>query len=923
MNMESDLSPDPMDTTNALLMALVQLNINRTLVNDTNIVPLWKGPGSLDIWIQSLAYLGLGTSLLAAFGAVLGKQWLAHYKTTRFGRGTQEERGRLRHQKFLGIKKWQLEPFLDMLPILLQISLLCFAVSLTLNIYSLHHTLGYILILVTGVGILAYTITLVVAIVFSNSPFEGRISRSIRFFWLTICRYPLRRGMLYIRESRFFHSINRLVVNFHTRYGACWTTLEGLWNVGASRIGLGSNSHPEPTLLRPNSKLHFYNVIESSAIRWILETSTEPEIVNSAIELVPLVQWTADLTANFEFHLWRQVYGSQRRKYDSWAKAYIHLQVINEGSTLENPFYWLQVNALELAETPDTDDDFRAIRHALVLCKDRIDIDMSSLSLIIDQMDLTQPWLSFIFPLLIRRNRISLSQTNLLSAISALERCMVSYSQLSKRTLLNTLITMAVLLHVAVDPGLLIKMDKSDEIPSIFSSIFTALQSTLFVNNIFKEPLDANVESALRILPLFVKFCETMPFTHFFANPFSYLPMNNDISIWGIRLFLGCLSDQTVAKNHILTRSFLSLGLCTEDPWNGDHQANLLGLSNQNINLDYMFQYMKQLRKDQDGEALLHILYIMGTLDWGVEDPNLDISLYLTLLAECMESKRLNYMAIRALCSLQDHHIMNTRNKSTMVILSHSITTVESISFPSNESWHVRWNAEPSLHFFQSRSILYLRLLLRVAKDTDWYGCLLETGHFERAIGFMDSMDSMDSIDTTGKTDGWEDERIREHLNLIAGLFQSIWVGAPDVSTTSSDTMRRIKDLIHQSWKSVHAWSQYHRRRPHTNSDDTAKSLMDSTICLINLTSHWDMFWDLEDLPKLKDKVHAMKDEVEGDPSALLRLKDSPDFTRLVQEQLLPSISSLLQKLEDRWLQLSDGVRPDSIAESETSVQTN
>ncbi|KAG2071659.1 hypothetical protein BDR04DRAFT_946944, partial [Suillus decipiens] len=79
--MESNLSPDPNDTTPALLTQLVQIGLgNLTAAGSTPAAPAYTwSPSTVNIRIQSIAYASLSFSLLAAFGAVLGKQWLGYY----------------------------------------------------------------------------------------------------------------------------------------------------------------------------------------------------------------------------------------------------------------------------------------------------------------------------------------------------------------------------------------------------------------------------------------------------------------------------------------------------------------------------------------------------------------------------------------------------------------------------------------------------------------------------------------------------------------------------------------------------------------------------------------------------------------------------------------------------------------------------
>ncbi|OJA20949.1 hypothetical protein AZE42_03496, partial [Rhizopogon vesiculosus] len=73
----NNLVPNPSDTTNALLTQLVQIGLGNLSAGTMplELASTWS-PSQTDIWIQAVAYASLSMSLLAAFGAVLGKQWL-------------------------------------------------------------------------------------------------------------------------------------------------------------------------------------------------------------------------------------------------------------------------------------------------------------------------------------------------------------------------------------------------------------------------------------------------------------------------------------------------------------------------------------------------------------------------------------------------------------------------------------------------------------------------------------------------------------------------------------------------------------------------------------------------------------------------------------------------------------------------------
>ncbi|KAG1744841.1 hypothetical protein EDB19DRAFT_1610516, partial [Suillus lakei] len=70
------MQPNPGDTTNALLLQLIRINVNgpNSVPDISNLSSSTPYPSS-HVWMQTLAYASLAFSVLAAFGAVLGKQW--------------------------------------------------------------------------------------------------------------------------------------------------------------------------------------------------------------------------------------------------------------------------------------------------------------------------------------------------------------------------------------------------------------------------------------------------------------------------------------------------------------------------------------------------------------------------------------------------------------------------------------------------------------------------------------------------------------------------------------------------------------------------------------------------------------------------------------------------------------------------------
>jgi len=89
------------------------------------------------IWL----YASLSSSLLAALGAVMGKQWLNSYMADR-GEGSLRERGLHRQRKLDGLKRWRFQPVLRSFFVLLQISILLFGLSLSANAWTQSRTIS-------------------------------------------------------------------------------------------------------------------------------------------------------------------------------------------------------------------------------------------------------------------------------------------------------------------------------------------------------------------------------------------------------------------------------------------------------------------------------------------------------------------------------------------------------------------------------------------------------------------------------------------------------------------------------------------------------------------------------------------------------------------------------------------------------------
>lgn len=122
------------------------------------------------LFLSSLAF-----AIVAAFLAVLGRQWLVYYRK-RSGRSDLQRWEQLK--RFLGAKRWRLEDLLDnAIPLLLQISLMIFCLSLVLYIRYLFPTSFVVVGIILCDGLAIFIGTALCTAWDKFCPFHSTLSR--------------------------------------------------------------------------------------------------------------------------------------------------------------------------------------------------------------------------------------------------------------------------------------------------------------------------------------------------------------------------------------------------------------------------------------------------------------------------------------------------------------------------------------------------------------------------------------------------------------------------------------------------------------------------------------------------------------------------------------------------------------------------
>ncbi|KAF9789804.1 hypothetical protein BJ322DRAFT_1001094, partial [Thelephora terrestris] len=165
------LQPDPNEETVALLRILIHKLDNTTVGGSTPTVPVWTGPSTTIIQVQSILFSSLAASLFSALLAMLGKQWLNRYIYVDV-RGSAIERSQHRQVKLNGIVRWYFDYVMGSLPVMLQFSLLLLGCALSQYLWTMNTIVTAVVLGATAFGVLAYALIVVMGTFNESCPYQ-------------------------------------------------------------------------------------------------------------------------------------------------------------------------------------------------------------------------------------------------------------------------------------------------------------------------------------------------------------------------------------------------------------------------------------------------------------------------------------------------------------------------------------------------------------------------------------------------------------------------------------------------------------------------------------------------------------------------------------------------------------------------------
>jgi len=226
-------------------------------------------------------YASLMISLLAAFVAMLGKQWLNRY--LRNSGGSMIERCGDRQRKFNGLEKWPLHFFVESLPVMLQAALLLLACGLCRHMWTINASVAYTLITFTGLGVAFYVAIVIAGMSSYACPFQTPASVALRDIWKKvqhgIVSFTVHYTRVLSRTRRMWKRGTRSVL----RHQSIPTTIP---------LEIIEIHRPEPWMTPKDlAATRQTNADDVLCVSWILSNITDPEALDAAIRLAGTIRW--------------------------------------------------------------------------------------------------------------------------------------------------------------------------------------------------------------------------------------------------------------------------------------------------------------------------------------------------------------------------------------------------------------------------------------------------------------------------------------------------------------------------------------------------------------------------------------------------------------------------------------------------------
>ena len=643
-------------------------------------------------------YASLLMSLLAAFIAMLGKQWLNRY--LRHAGGSMIERCGDRQRKYAGLEKWPFHLFVESLPVMLQIALLL-ACGLCRYMASISNPVAGVLISFTVLGVLFYLGIIVAGTTSYECPFQTPASTALRSLWArtkphlipvvlpivaTLCsmgaivQYPIFRIAIHLPHFNLRHHFHVLSERVKPR----------ILRVAALKIRRRSRHPPLPTIqenpslatsqetfpwLTPNdlTTIRMTSANDVRCVSWILRSITDQEALDTAIRLASTVRWFEggiDMEPPYDlivstFHAcfgsdWKVYPGSRDRAYYSGrAILWIHALAMCKSEEFASTFPLPTTKHSTSAPDPD-------LEHLLEvnMASSADDRFVSLLSVDSECTPSYSQWISNVLLHLSWANRTPLDFQEIVWS---------GPETLPLDAMLNRLLAWCILLGSPVEEEVLKVQDKSYDISCFSSSSY--LQCFFFASDRLERILyqlsDAIVSAISTAQPECKPIQDVLSdLTRLENCPWYLTEMAYE---WCSMI---CKNRQRLEDWKSLLLLPLQVGFRHFDPQSQSIPARLTHAEHRRELVDVVFEW-------KDGEAIADLLCALTTMDYSHEPAYALLGIctgYLVDLYDQMDSPpRLRQLVIRSVGLIGYEGFKEVGVEKFILLLNHLHVGIEDV----------------------------------------------------------------------------------------------------------------------------------------------------------------------------------------------------------------------------------------------------
>ena len=247
----------------------------------------WTGPDPNLVHIQCILFSSLAASLLAAFVAILGKQWLNRYAKVDM-RGSLIDRSRDRQRKIDGMATWGFGFVMDSLPLMLQIALFLLGSALSKYLFTIHKAVAAVVVGFTALGLLFYVVIVLSAILSYNCPFQTPASLIFRF---VINLFKEHRKHLETFKKWFRRSLSQMKKQLRQNHA------QGFGAPGwPNHFELAMTGRIDrPRMLFDEDANREGYVLDSNCIAWMFDMSMDADVILHIIRFIPEIVWHAGI----------------------------------------------------------------------------------------------------------------------------------------------------------------------------------------------------------------------------------------------------------------------------------------------------------------------------------------------------------------------------------------------------------------------------------------------------------------------------------------------------------------------------------------------------------------------------------------------------------------------------------------------------